>query len=110
MRAARQNVTTDCFYRTDMIKSVRLARSKSLATHTSFTDYAGNDKHILKIMEDTENKRVLKKYPDFHPDCLTTFGGSSLTLQVSGQVKKRRNTNNNNMITGIFLATEIPLE
>ena len=69
---------------------VRLARSKSLATHTSFTDYAGNGKHILKIMEDKENKRVLNKYPDFHPDGLTTFGGRSLTLQVNGQVKKRR--------------------
>ena len=45
---------------------VQLVRSKSLATHASLTDYAGNGKQILKIMEDKENKRVLKKCPDFH--------------------------------------------
>ena len=37
----------------------QLARSKSLATFASFTDYAGNGKQILKIMEAKENKRVL---------------------------------------------------
>ena len=45
---------------------VQLARSKSLATHASFTDYAGNGKQILMIMEDKENKRVLNKCLDFH--------------------------------------------
>ena len=54
---------------------VQLARSKSLATHASFADYAGNGKQILKIMEDKENKREknnaildrrLAKCPDFH--------------------------------------------
>ena len=45
---------------------VQLARSKSLATHASFTDYAGNGKQILKIMEDKENKRALNKCTDFH--------------------------------------------
>ena len=66
LMAARQNVTTDCFYRTEMIKSVYNWQGQSLATHASFTDYAGNGKQILKIMEDKENKRVLKKCPDFH--------------------------------------------
>ena len=67
---------------------VQLARSKSLATHASFTDYAGNGKQILKIMEDKENKRVLNKYPCIHPDGLTTFVGRFFTLQVNSQVKK----------------------
>ena len=59
LKAARQNVTTDCFYLQNVHDRicVQLASSKSLATNASFTDYPGNGKQILKIMEDKENKR-----------------------------------------------------
>ena len=53
--------------RNDQI-GVTLARSKSLATHVSFTDYTGNCKQILKIMEDKEDKRVLNECTDVRPD------------------------------------------
>ena len=77
--------------------SVQLARSKSLATNASFTDYAGNSKQILKIMEDKENKRVLNKCQDFHCTRIARQQSEaartrSLTLQVKSQVKKRRQT------------------